>query len=139
MSGMRIGVVYPTWPDMHGELIPNAIFNTKLYTVDNFSNYDQNELLPALVHFVHRTFAYLVFILGTLISWRLIRSGNQLLKTLGYLLIVMLITQVLLGIITVLNSIGEIPILWGVLHQGGALFLLTIVYFCYFYNKRFST
>ncbi len=35
--------------------------------------------------------------------------------------------QVLLGIVTVLLSDYEIPVLWGVLHQAGALFLLSAV------------
>ena len=37
--------------------------------------------------------------------------------------------QFLLGILTVINSVGRIPLLYGVLHQGGALILLMILLF----------
>ena len=41
----------------------------------------------------------------------------------------MLGIQVLLGILTLVNSIGTIPVGLGVLHQAGALFLLSVVLF----------
>ena len=44
----------------------------------------------------------------------------------------MLITQVLLGIWTVISCDGNIPILQGVLHQSGALFLLTAALYLLF-------
>jgi len=45
MSGMKAGVIYPTWPDMNGELIPQVIFNSDEYTVENFNYYDRNSIL----------------------------------------------------------------------------------------------
>ena len=39
---------------------------------------------------------------------------------------IVLITQVILGIITVIMCKGNIPVMWGVLHQAGALILLTV-------------
>jgi cytochrome c oxidase assembly protein subunit 15 len=35
--------------------------------------------------------------------------------------------QVLLGIITIINCVGSIPLLWGVLHQAGAIMLLAVM------------
>jgi cytochrome c oxidase assembly protein subunit 15 len=138
MSGMRVGVVYPTWPDMNGELIPQVLFNNSLWNVESFNNYDQNELLPALIHFLHRSFAYLVFILGNFIAYKLFKSNDILLKRSGIVLSIMLVIQVLLGIVTVISCIGEIPILWGVLHQFGALCLLTAVYVAYYISRNFN-
>jgi cytochrome c oxidase assembly protein subunit 15 len=46
-----------------------------------------------------------------------------------YMLITLLITQVVLGILTVVNSVGYVPTNLGVLHQAGALFLLTAMLF----------
>jgi cytochrome c oxidase assembly protein subunit 15 len=136
MSGMRIGVVYPTWPDMNGELIPQVLFNNSLWTVENFKYYDQNELLPAIIQFIHRMLAYIVFTYGIYLSMKMIRREEKLIKNLGYLLITMLTIQVVLGIITVINCIGEIPIFLGVLHQFGALMLLTVVYISYYVLKH---
>ena len=138
MSGMRIGVVYPTWPDMNGEIIPQVVFNNNLWTVESFNNYDQNELLPALIHLLHRSFAYIVFFIGMFISYRLFRTDIVLLKRSGLFLGLMLVMQVILGIITVISCQGEIPILWGVLHQGGALMLLTAVYIMYYINTSYK-
>jgi cytochrome c oxidase assembly protein subunit 15 len=66
----------------------------------------------------------------------MIRREEKLIKNLGYLLITMLTIQVVLGIITVINCIGEIPIFLGVLHQFGALMLLTVVYISYYVLKH---
>ena len=126
MSGMKAGVIYPTWPDMNGEFIPHIIFNSSEYTVENFNYYDRNLLLPALVHIIHRTIAYIVFFLGLYISFYLIKvSRNREVSSASWLLIMMLIIQVVLGIWTVISCQGSIPVLQGVLHQMGALFLLT--------------
>ena len=32
MSGMKAGVVYPTWPDMNGEMFPSIVFDGSAYT-----------------------------------------------------------------------------------------------------------
>lgn len=127
MSGMKAGVIYPTWPDMNGDLIPQVIFNIEDYTIDNFNYYDRNILLPALVHIVHRSIAYVVFILGIYISISLIKKSiNKGVRRASLILIVMLVVQVVLGIWTVISCVGKIPILQGVLHQAGALLLLTV-------------
>lgn len=139
MSGMKAGVIYPTWPDMNGEFIPQVLFNTNEYTVENFNYYDRNLLLPALVHIVHRTLAYIVFLLGLYIAINLIRKTiNPVIRRASWMLIVMLIIQVALGIWTVLSCQGRIPVLQGVLHQAGALFLLTSSLYL-FYILGFKT
>ena len=133
MSGMKAGVIYPTWPYMNGELIPQVIFNTDEYTVNNFNYYDRNMLLPALVHLVHRTMAYIVFFLGLYICVKLIRVyKNAVISRAAWLLVTMLIIQVFLGIWTVLSCQGNIPVLQGVLHQAGALILLTFALYLYY-------
>jgi len=52
---------------------------------------------------------------------------------------VMLLVQVLLGILTIVNSIGKIPLILGVLHQAGALLLLAFVLFSTFHINRIKT
>lgn len=49
---------------------------------------------------------------------------------------IMLLVQVLLGILTIVNCVGKIPIIYGVLHQAGALFLLAFVLFSTFHINR---
>jgi cytochrome c oxidase assembly protein subunit 15 len=126
MSGMKAGVVYPTWPDMNGQFIPQIIFNTAEWNVENFNYYDRNEFMPALIHVLHRTGAYILSVIGlwyfyqirkTIMSKIVLRGNN--------LLIILLITQVVLGILTVINCQGYIPVLYGVAHQMTALFLFS--------------
>ena len=49
---------------------------------------------------------------------------------------ILLIVQIILGIFTLLNGIGEIPLVLGVLHQAGGLLLLaTMIYVLYQFSK----
>ena len=136
MSGMKAAVVYPTWPDMNGVYFPKVIFEASKWNVENFNNYDKNPFMPALIHFLHRNTAYLLFILGNVLSYRLVKFGNMYnimaLKRVGYLVSAVLLLQVVIGIITVISSKGSIPVFWGVLHQAGALVLLTVLVFTIF-------
>jgi heme a synthase len=130
MSGAKAGLFYPTWPDMNGAFIPEVLLKSASWTVDNLINYDATLFLPALVQLLHRSTAYLLAIMVLYFVWRLLKSGgNTLTRRAGYLLASMLVIQVLLGIITVVNSIGAVPVLWGVLHQAGAILLLSTVLF----------
>ncbi|MEN1786161.1 MAG: COX15/CtaA family protein [Bacteroidota bacterium] len=133
MSGMKAGVIYPTWPDMHGVAVPKLVFNSEEWNVDNLMNYESNLFAPALIQFLHRTSAYL---LTAIVLWffvKGIRSGMGSLFNISlYLLVSMLVIQVLLGIFTLINCQGTIPVGLGVFHQAGALFLLTITLFVYY-------
>ena len=127
LSGARAALVFPTWPDIGGEYIPSVLFSVESWTMDNIMAYDKHLLIPSLIHFLHRTLGYLILIFG--ISWfvRVFKSPHfKELKLNSYILICVLCIQVLLGIITLLMSKGNIPVLWGVLHQGTAIFLFGI-------------
>jgi heme a synthase len=127
MSGMKAGVYFPTWPDINGEYIPQIIFNISEWNVYNFNQYDSNVFMPSLIQFIHRTSAYILFLMGLYIVYKLYKDKMWLAYRVEILaFIFMLVTQVLLGIITVLMCKGEVPVLWGVLHQAGALFLLSV-------------
>lgn len=126
MSGMKAGVIFPTWPDMNGTIIPQIIFNIDEWNVDNFNYYDQNEFMPALIHVIHRFTAYLLFLFGLFYAWSVWRSHpNRIILIGSRLLVIMLISQVLLGILTVINCQGTIPVFYGVAHQLMALFLFS--------------
>ena len=126
MSGMKAGVFYPTWPDMNGVYIPQLVFDSSQWTVENFNQYDQNLFVPALFQLLHRTSAYVLFIVGVYIFYMIYRHyRNTVIYTSTVAMIIVLVSQVLLGIITVVNCKTSIPLLWGVLHQAFALFLLS--------------
>lgn len=131
MSGMKAGLQYPTWPDMNGKVVPNVVLDTSQWNVDNLVNYDTNGFTPALVQVVHRMSAYLLILLGFWYFFiaRKVKE-NSLFTKANMLWITMLIIQILLGIFTVINCRGSIPIALGVMHQSGALLLLAATLFC---------
>ncbi len=138
MSGTKAALFYPTWPDMRGEAIPSLLFNASNWSVENFVQYDATPFMVALIQTLHRGVAYVLIFLVLYFFVKTIRITHipRAFKVGIYMLIIMLITQVLLGILTVINSAGIIPVGLGVMHQGGALILLAIALFL---NYQFTT
>ena len=62
MAGTKAALFYPTWPDMHGEYLPEYLFNLRNWSVYNFLHYDNNPLVVVLIQFLHRGLAYVIFI-----------------------------------------------------------------------------
>ncbi|MBK7873000.1 MAG: COX15/CtaA family protein [Saprospiraceae bacterium] len=131
MSGTKAALFYPTWPDMRGELIPSILFKASNWNVENFVQYDATSFMVALIQLMHRGVAYVLVIITLWYFIKFIRYNKitSAFRIGNYLLIIMLITQVLLGIFTLINSTGIIPVGLGVMHQAGALLLLTIALF----------
>jgi cytochrome c oxidase assembly protein subunit 15 len=133
MAGIKAGSYYPTWPDMNGEIIPDILFNKSVWLVENFVDYERSPFLPALVQVLHRFVAYSLIIIGLCyFLYAFFIKGSALFKLGNFMLITMLVIQVLLGIYTLLNCFGSAPLGLGVLHQGGAIILLSIVLFLVF-------
>ena len=130
MSGSKAGLAYPTFPTMHGEWIPSVIMDGSNWTYDNFENYDKGNFMLAIFQFVHRSLAYILTILGAVLFWKLGRYRSISILNKGrYMLISLLIIQVLLGVFTVVNCVGNIPLWLGVAHQIGAILLLMATLF----------
>ena len=130
MSGMKAGLFFPTWPDMNGAYIPEVLLDSNQWNVENFVNYDKAPFMAAFIQVLHRNLAYALTFIGLGLFLKGISTVKEpLLKRTLYLLITMLVIQVLLGIFTLINSVGAIPVGLGVYHQGGAILLLTIVLF----------
>jgi cytochrome c oxidase assembly protein subunit 15 len=97
MAGLKAANTASTWPDINGQMVP----------VNMFSNGFSEGILhnPIAVHFVHRMLAYIIFIL-TVWWWLRARkaiSSTSFNKAKNWPFI-LVITQVLLGIFTVLSS-----------------------------------
>lgn len=130
MSGAKAGLFYPTWPDMNGEFVPAILRDGSMWNVENFVNYDATLFLPAFIQFTHRGVAYLLTIIVLYFAWQLLKNTSEkVIQKAAYMLVSMLIIQVLLGILTVINCVGVIPVGLGVMHQAGAIFLLSTVLF----------
>ena len=136
LSGMKAAVIYPTWPDMNGSYLPDILFSKVEWKLSNFYNYDRNTFMPALIHFLHRNTAYLILLFGVYLSFKLYKTCSEsrytYIKWLPYFILGAILLQILLGIFTVINSKGAIPVSWGVMHQAGALGLMTVTVFTIF-------
>lgn len=136
MSGLKAGLYYPTWPDMNGDFFPNYLIDSKLWTIDNIINYEKGPI-PGIVQFVHRITGYTLFLLSCLIFWKAGSTvkNNEVKRALN-ILFLLTILQVCLGILTVLNCIGRIPLFLGVAHQATAILLLSIIVYMHRKIKR---
>ncbi len=130
MAGHKAALFYPTWPKIGDEWIPTAMITYEPAWLNLFEN-------KALIHFVHRGLAYVLLIL--LIAWWYINRqsfNTNSLKSIYNSIPLLVSAQVILGIITVMNSLGHIPALWGVLHQAVAILLLTAFLYLRFRVKK---
>ncbi len=138
MSGMKAGLAYPTFPDMNGKAIAPVLLDGTQWTSENLVQYNKNAFAPALIQFIHRTTAYLLtaFVLYFVFLTNKIQLTPRL-KIGTRLMAGMLIIQFLLGVFTVIACKGKIPVALGVLHQAGALLLLsTVLYVTYHLRKK---
>ena len=133
----KAGSFYPTWPDMNGELLPAVLKNGNNWTWENLTNYDAYLFAPALVQFIHRGLAYLLLILMLIALIKYKKKIENKAKKWMNITTYLLILQVFLGILTVLNVAGKIPLILGVLHQLiGLLFFSCLLFLHYSLKKR---
>ena len=131
MAGMRAAIAAPTWPDINGSFIPATIGELS----PAIKNIAYN---PLTVHFIHRGLAYLLFVL-VLVWWfkSKIVSGSPLFSKLRNVFFVLLVTQVALGILTVLNATHANRLVWlGVSHQFTAMLVLMVLVSLLFIVKK---
>ena len=130
MAGLRTAVVAPTWPGINGSLFPP--------TLGELTPFARNILYNTLtIHFIHRLLACLLFILIT-VGWIKSRAikGSLLFSRLWLATWLLVMSQVILGILTVLNATYPNRLVWlGVCHQFNGM-LLVIVLTCLFFVTR---
>ena len=136
MSGARAALPYPTWPDMNGRLVPPVLLDGSAWSVENLVYYERSLFQPALTQLLHRMTAYALIIIALYFVYRCYRElRSRELNRANTLLISLLITQALLGIFTVVNSVGQVPVGLGVAHQFTAIAVTaTLVYVNYLFR-----
>ncbi len=112
VAGLKAGLVYNTFPLMDGEIIPNGLFNMTPWWKNFFEN-------TTTVQFIHRTFGILILLMAIILY---IAHTNVLSR----LIILVTISQVFLGIFTLLYAI---PLTIASLHQITAFLLLGALIF----------
>ena len=132
MSGMKAGLLYPQFPDMGGSYLPAVLLDSNNWTLDNLAFYNNHIFAPTLVQFLHRFTALLLTIIMLVFGVKYFKSFTRL----DYTLVAIFVLQVLLGIFTLINCIGTIPVTLGVLHQIVALFLLSNIFIILYYKSK---
>ncbi len=110
-AGLKAGLIYNTFPDMGGYLLPPEAFSQTPW----WSNFFEN---PVLVQGLHRLFALTTCGLACLWWWQTRHAGASPFRT-GLLLAIT--GQVILGISTLLL---RVPLVMGVVHQAWAAVVL---------------
>ncbi|HMC97998.1 MAG TPA: COX15/CtaA family protein [Flavobacteriales bacterium] len=112
-AGLDAGRIYNTWPLMNGEFMPE---NVTAFggLIKDFTDH------PDGVQFVHRNLAWLVA--AAFVGFALRHRKEEAMRGASTWLLIAVLVQFVLGVFTVLS---QVEIHLGVLHQLGALFLLT--------------
>ena len=124
MAGMKAGLYYPSWPDMNEEFIPGVLLNSSNWDWHNMVNYDSYLFAPALVQFTHRMLAYILAAATIYLFFKLRNKVEEASKKWLNGTLILVLVQIALGILTVLNVQGKIPLFFGVSHQ-----LVGLLYF----------
>ena len=127
VSGMDAGKIYNTWPLMGNSYFPDDNKFISLFKLSVFSD-------PSLVQYLHRNFAYLIFILYIVIFYITYRNKFICLFKPVIILGLIILLQIVLGILTVLSGAS---ILTASLHQFSSILLITSSLY-FLYKNRFS-
>lgn len=129
VAGSVAALSSTTWPLMNGSFIPG---NLGIHLPFNDFLHDNN----VTIQFAHRMVAYLITLYAVYYFWS---TRDVLTKpifhTYRFLMILVVFIQVILGILTVINSKGAVPVGLGVMHQLVAFILLNIVVGLHYFVK----
>jgi cytochrome c oxidase assembly protein subunit 15 len=115
VAGLDAGLSYNTWPLMDGSFVPADLFIQQPAWLNLFEN-------PKTVQFVHRIGAYVLFAFVLMHMIASLRNAPETTHARRSVLLFVLVTiQAVIGIMTLLL---QVPVGWGVAHQGGALIVL---------------
>src|SRR4030095_2159657 len=137
MAGHKAATAAPTWPDINGTLIPSKMLSSP----GGLLNLIENRIT---IHFFHRLLAYILFILILIWTWKTVKiKGSKLFLKTKWLPFLLVTTQVILGVFSVLTSVQIVPNHWGIFewlaqfHQLIAMFLLlSLIWMAYLIKSK---
>jgi len=146
MAGVKAGLLFNHFPHMEINAtdgswtwIAEVLKDQSKWTWANMMAYNSPEgagFAAALIQLLHRGTAYLLCVLLPIFFWYVSRIHRSTALTRGATAVfIILVAQVTLGILTLLQAVGQIPLLLGVLHQAGGLLLLGAMLYV---NYQFS-
>ena len=117
VAGTKAGFIYNSFPKMGDDWIPAMLFALQPWWLNFFEN-------PVAIQFLHRWLAFGVLLLVVAFAFKLRSHRDGMTGQLATLMIAAVGIQIFLGIVTLLY---KVPVSLGVLHQCGAIILLTTV------------
>ncbi len=138
MAGHKAATAAPTWPDINGSLIPGDLFRDKPALLNFIDN-------KVTIHFVHRTLAYIIFLLAIIFTVKVYRfkTESSTFNNFRVIPLILVTVQVLLGIFSLVVSPKIVPNHWGAfewlaqLHQvTGMLLALSFVTVLFLVRRR---
>jgi len=123
VAGHKAGLVHNTWPLMDGALIPPGLLEMSPWWL----NFAEN---PTTVQFDHRLLAYLLIALAVWHAWVIWRrADDERVVTSALVVAGAFVVQAGIGVWTLLaaGQAAEIPIVLGLLHQGGAAVVFGLI------------
>jgi len=115
LAGLDGGLLYNTWPDMNGFVIPTDVSFKELFALDSTNN-------PSVIQFYHRKIAYVIFLFLIYLNYLFLKKGMD--YKIFIILNLAILFQIALGIITLLSGV---KISFASLHQLGSILVLTSV------------
>ncbi len=116
VAGMHAGLIFPTWPDMNGDFVPQGLMAASPWILNFFEN-------ATTVQFDHRILAYVICAVAV---WQLVvimRAASEGAVALSAVLVCLAVfAQVGLGIWTLLSGV---KLELALAHQAGAIVLFT--------------
>jgi cytochrome c oxidase assembly protein subunit 15 len=136
VSGMKAGLAANTWPDINGEWIPAALWTFSPSTA-GFTEYNAQDFWGRIfIQFLHRSTAYALVVMVLFFFFKSLRATeDKTVKNSLWLFPVSVLLQAVIGIVTVINCTGQIPVFYGVLHQAGAMLLIANSVFILFHLR----
>lgn len=112
-------------PTCHGSFVPQMDFANAFHIFRDLGKTSAGDLLPMnaliAIHWIHRLGAVIVAVVSLYVAWRML--AFKALRTLAFLLIFVLLTQLTLG---VLNVALSLPLPLAAAHNAGAAALLAV-------------
>ena len=115
LAGLDGGLLYNTWPDMNGFVVPSDVSFKDLFALDSTNN-------PSVIQFYHRKIAYVIFLFLIYLNYLFLKKGMD--YKIFIILNLAILFQIALGIITLLSGV---KISYASLHQLGSILVLTSV------------
>ncbi|SHF79920.1 cytochrome c oxidase assembly protein subunit 15 [Fodinibius roseus] len=114
-AGLDAGYIYNTFPTMNGDWLPRSAWALKPAVLNLVKN-------PGTVQWVHRILGTLLAVAALIFWWKHRNAGlSPIIEQKARMLLGMVLTQYVLGILTVIT---HVDIITGVVHQAGALMVL---------------